>query len=135
MGFDIVTPGQGGINPYTVIPLSFHLVNPLLGPDCYIGTDSDPITLHLTTGMSGTISGALGTLKVGPGATWIQTLGTEVVDNTFTAPPATGCGTDGVWDSAITAMEGADAPGSNTVILYGNFDLGGAKWVKHQLHE
>jgi hypothetical protein len=65
----------------------------------------------------------------------IQTIGTEVVDNTFTVPPATGCGTDGVWDSAITAMEGANAPGSNTAILYGNFDIGFGPWVKHQLHE
>ena len=137
MGFDIATPGIGGITPYTVIPLSFHLVNPLLGPDCYIGTDSDPITLHLTTATSGALTGALGTLQTSPlgRGEVIETIGTEVVDNTFTAPPATGCGTDGVWDSAITAMEGADAPGSNSVILYGNFDLVPSKLIKHLLHE
>jgi hypothetical protein len=141
MGFDIVTPGEG-FDPYTVIPLSFHLVNPLLGPNCYIGTDSDPITLHLTTGTSGALTGGLGTLKTGPLGPpsfhtegYIQTVGTEVVDNTFTVPPATGCGTDGVWDSAITAMEGANAPGSNTAILYGNFDLAASKDIKHLLHE
>jgi hypothetical protein len=108
-----------------------------LGPNCYIGTDSDPITLHLTTATSGALTGALGTLQTSPlgRGEVIETIGTEVVDNTFTAPPATGCGTDGVWDSAITAMEGADAPGSNSVILYGNFDLVPSKLIKHLLHE
>jgi hypothetical protein len=137
MGFDITTPDEAGLNPYTVIPLSFHLVNPLLGPDCYIGTVADPITLHLTTGTSGALAGSLGTLQVGPlgKGDYIQTVGTEVVDNTFTVPAATGCGTDGVWDSAITSMEGANAPGSNTVILYGNFDLAAASNIRHLLHE
>jgi hypothetical protein len=135
MGFSILTPGQGGILPLTILPLSFHLVNPLLGPNCYIGTDSDPITLNLTAGTSGALTGTLGTLSSENDGNTLDTVGTEVVDNTFTVPPATGCGTDGVWDSAITAMEGADTPGSNSVILYGNFDLASSKWVKHELHE
>jgi hypothetical protein len=136
MGFSITTPGQGGLNPYTVIPLSFHLVNPLLGPDCYIGTVADPITLHLTTAMSGALTGSLGTIQITPlgKSIALTTVGTEVVDNTFTVPAATGCGTDGVWDSAITSMEGANSPGSNTVILYGNFALTAASTERHLEH-
>jgi hypothetical protein len=134
MGFSIFTPGQGGLNPFTVIPLSFHLVNPLLGPNCYVGTVSDPITLDLTTGTSGALTGTLGS---GVGAqNWLQTNGTEVVDGQFSTPGATGCGTGGVWDSAIDTVGSLPSPsGANKAILYGDFNIGLARWVKRHLHE
>jgi hypothetical protein len=112
------------------------LVNPLLGPNCYIGTDSDPITLNLTAGTSGALTGTLGTTLSGNNGHTLQTVGTEVVDNTFTVPGATGCGTDGVWDSAIDATGGLpSASGASEAILYGNFALATSSWVKHELHE
>jgi hypothetical protein len=136
MGFSIITPGQGGLNPLTIIPLTFHLVNPLLGPNCYIGTDSDPVTLNLTTGTSGALAGTLGTLAVGSSGHTIQTIGTEVVDGTFSTPGATGCGTDGVWDAALDANGHLPSPsGANAAMLFGNFDLAASSWVKHNLHE
>jgi hypothetical protein len=136
MGFDLTTPGQGGINPLTIIPLSFHLVNPLLGPNCYIGTDASPVTLNLTTGTSGALAGTIGTFVNGNNDNTLQTIGTEVVDGTFSTPGATGCGIDGVWDSAIDATGDLPSPsGANKAILYGNFGLAVASWVKHQLHE
>jgi len=122
-----------GINDgiVTQVPLSFHLINPLLGPNCYVGTTSDPIVLNLTTGTSGALTGNLGSLDpYGSFAGGLYTIGTEVVDNQFTVPAATGCGNGGVWDSAITALEGANSPGSNTAILYGNYALALARWVK-----
>jgi hypothetical protein len=134
MGFDIFTPGQGGLNPLTVVPLSFHLVNPVLGPNCYVGTVGDPITLNLTTGTSGALTGSLGTL-VGT-SNWLQTIGTEVVDGTFSTPGATGCGTDGVWDSAIDTTGDLPSPsGANKAIFYGNFNIALSHWVKHHLGE
>jgi hypothetical protein len=137
MGFSISTPGQGGITPYTVIPLTFRLENPLLGSNCYIGTDSDPITLHLTTGISGALTGNLGSLVGGNNGHTIQTVDTEVVDGTFSTPGATGCGTGGVWDSAIDATGDLPSPsGANKAMLYGTFDLAyPTSWVKHQLGE
>jgi len=114
----------------TEVPLSFHLVNPLLGPNCYVGTRSNPIVLNLTTGTSGALTGSLGILDpYGPFAGGLYTIGTEVVDNQFTVPSATGCGTGGVWDAAITALEGSNSPGSNEAILYGNYGLALASWV------
>jgi len=121
---------NGGV--VTVVPLSFRLVNPLLGSNCYVGTLSDPVVLNLTTATSGSLTGTLGYAYSFAGV--LYTVGTEVVDNQFTVPAATGCGSGGVWDSAITALEGADTPGSNSAILYGNYALATAKWVKHQLH-
>jgi len=121
---------NGGI--VTEVPLSFHLVNSLLGPDCYVGTPGSPIVLNLTTGTSGSLTGNIGSVDpYGSFAGGLYTVGTEVVDNQFTVPAATGCGTGGVWDSAITALEGANSPGSNTAILYGNYALALARWVKH----
>ena len=125
MGFGI----NNGI--VTEVPLAFHLINPLLGSNCYVGTTSNPIVLNLTTGTSGSLTGNLGSLDpYGPFAGGLYTIGTEVVDNQFTVPAATGCGAGGVWDSAITALEGSDSPGSNTAIFYGNYALSLAKWVK-----
>ena len=46
--FGIVAPVIGG--PAVIIPLKVHLSNELLGEVCYIGSDSEPIVLHLTTG-------------------------------------------------------------------------------------
>jgi len=135
MGFSLITPGQG-LNPLTVVPLSFHLLNPVLGPNCYIGTDSDPITLNLTTGTSGALAGTLGTLSTAGFTGGLYTTGTEVVDGTFSTPGATGCGPAGVYDSAIDSVgDLPSASGSNEAIFYGNFDLATVKWVKRHLHE
>jgi hypothetical protein len=120
----------------TEIPLTFHLINPLLGNNCYVGTLSDPVVLNLTTGTSGALTGTLGTLAGAHNGNVLYTLGTEVVDNQFTVPGATHCGTGGVWDSVIDANNGLpSAAGANEAILYGNFDLAESRWVKHHLHE
>jgi len=129
MAFGLASTGFAVV---TEVALSFHLVNPLLGPNCYVGTTSDPIVLNLTTGTSGALTGSLGAVDpYGNFAGGLYTVGTEVVDNQFTVPAATGCGNGGVWDSAITSLEGANSPGSNTAILYGNYALALARWVKH----
>jgi hypothetical protein len=128
-------PMAFGINNgiVTQVPLSFHLVNSLLGPNCYVGTVSDPIVLNLTTGTSGALTGSLGYLDpYGNFAGGLYTIDTEVVDNQFTVPGATGCGFGGMYDSAIDSTGGLpSASGSNTAILYGNYALALAKWVKN----
>ena len=118
------------------LPLKFHMVNSLLGNNCYIGTDADPIVLTLTTGTSGTLTGTLGSLNVFDNGKVLQTVGTEVVDGQFSVPAATGCGNGGVWDNAIDTTNALPSPsGSNAAMLFGTFDLASARWVKHQLGE
>jgi hypothetical protein len=103
--------------------------------NCFVGTPSDPVVLNLTTGTSGTLTGTLGTLNIERNSI-AYTTGTEVVDNQFSAPGATGCGSGGVWDSAIDSNNGLpSAAGSNEAILYGSFDLAQASKVKRHLHE
>jgi hypothetical protein len=82
------------------LPLRVHIKNPLLGNSCYIGSTSDPLELHLTTGETAPpagftpIHGALGkpeTLKE-YGLRVLRVSGNQLVDNTFPAPAAEGCG-------------------------------------------
>ena len=40
-----------------VLPIKVRLVNPLLGAECSIGSNSHPIVLSLTTGTSGRLTG------------------------------------------------------------------------------
>jgi hypothetical protein len=123
---------SGGL--VTVVPLSFQLENPLLGKDCFIGSVSDPITLNLTTGTSGALTGTPGSVVGGNDGNTLQTIGTEVVDNTFSVPVATGCGSGGVFDNDIDTTDSLPSPsGANQAILYGNFAIGLAKWVRQGL--
>ncbi len=80
-------------------PLKFHLTNPggLLGNTCYIGSDSEPITLHLTTGTTEPpppnepISGQEPETEI-DFLTGIVRLSEGIyVDNSFAAPGANGC--------------------------------------------
>ena len=125
-------PMNFGANSHLVsrthLPLSFHLINPLLGPNCYVGTVGDPVVLNLTTGKSGALKGTLGIVASrGP---MIYTTGTEVVDNVFSVPGATGCGPDGYWDAAIDSNNALpSAKGLNEAILYGGFDFATASQV------
>ncbi len=112
------------------LPVRVHLKNPLLGSACYIGSESSPIQLHLTTGTTSPpapnkpISGKRGTFEVE------EEEGLEVdvlrenslVDNAFSTPVAEGCG--GALSSIINPLVNAKlnlpAPaGHNTAILSG----------------
>jgi hypothetical protein len=42
--------------PALVLPIKVKLENPLLGKECYIGSNAHPIVLELTTGTSGTLT-------------------------------------------------------------------------------
>ena len=87
-----------GRGPSVKLPVKVKLENSTLGEECYVGSDAEPIVLQLTTGTtkppSGTepITGKPGTVSFNPALTIITISGTSLVDNTFTAPGATGCG-------------------------------------------
>lgn len=127
------TTGPSGLVNTTTVPLSFQLLNPLLGSHCFVGTVRHPIVLNLTTGTSGTLTGNLGTVAI-VHKSILYTTDTEVVDGTFAAPGATGCGPGGLWDSALDTNNGLpSASGNNEAILYGSFDLAQASDVKKHL--
>jgi len=82
------------------LPLRVHLKNPLLGNSCYIGSESEPVELHLTTGETHPaagvkpLHGAAGKFQTleEKGLLSLQITGDSQVDNTFAAPKAHECG-------------------------------------------
>ncbi len=109
------------------LPVKVHLENPLLGSTCFIGSSSSPIIWHLTTGVTsppaGTspLTGTLGEVFFLEEAQILQTKGSELVDNTWSAPSASGCGGFGVeliLDPIINASVGVPAAaGKNAAVL------------------
>ncbi len=78
------------------LPIKVHLINPVLGSKCYVGSSSSPIVLNLTTGTTSPpppntpITGAGPVLSYNE-ALDILTLKSTYVDNSFAAPGANGC--------------------------------------------
>jgi hypothetical protein len=112
------------------LPVKVRLENTFLGSECYIGSSSSPVTLNLTTGTTSPpkpnspISGKLGELAFleSVGQEYTQVTKTTLVDNSFSAPEASGCGgifsflIDPVVDSKLGLPSAA---GKNTAIQNG----------------
>jgi hypothetical protein len=76
------------------LPLRIHLKNPFLGNSCYIGSEKEPVQLHLSTGTSGKLHGKRGEAETQEedGQVLLRLFENSLVDNTYTAPKPTGCG-------------------------------------------
>ncbi len=121
------------------LPTKIKLSNVFLGNECYVGSSSSPITLNLTTGTTSPpepnkpIKGAAGALEVLESGTLIRLTGGALVDNSFSAPEATGCGGifSGLIDPLVDSILGLpSASGHNTAILKGKFEEASAAAVK-----
>jgi hypothetical protein len=109
------------------MPVKVHLENPFLGSNCYVGSDSAPIIWNLTTGTTkppaGTapIKGKGGLLEFREEFQVAEITGTELVDNTWAAPGAKGCGgpiIEYLINPIINAQVGLpSAAGKNVAIL------------------
>lgn len=79
------------------LPVRVHLVNPVLGNSCYVGSPSSPITLNLTTGTTSPplpnhpITGNEGSISFNATTGIVSLSGATFVDNSFSAPAASGC--------------------------------------------
>ena len=84
------------------MPVRLKLSNPLLGDDCYIGSVSNPINLHLTT------TGNPPSEPIGefPGAVFPAVPHSDAV---FAAPGASGCGPLGALNWAVNLRGGVPA--------------------------
>lgn len=121
------------------LPVKVKLDNPFLGSNCYIGSNSNPIIWNLTTGKTAppapnkSISGSPGTTSSNPAESLITVSGNKLVDNSFAAPGASGCG--GLFsfliDPFVNSVAGVpSAAGTNTAILEGSTKLGDPAAVK-----
>jgi hypothetical protein len=90
------TPGAPLSDPLA-LPIKVHLVNPVLGKNCYVGSDTAPINLNLTTQTTAPpppnepITGTPPTIGTGGSPGILTGTGAVYVDNSFAAPAAKGC--------------------------------------------
>jgi len=110
------------------LPLKVTLGNPLLGQECVIGSEASPILLHLTTGTTSPpppnkpISGSSGKLTANKEGTIISFPGASLVDNSYSAPAASGCGgaLGFLINPLVNGIVGLPAAsGENTAVLNG----------------
>jgi hypothetical protein len=115
------------------LPVKVKLDNAILGSNCYIGSEKAPIQINFTSGTSGSLKGSAGKLEFNPEFTLITLSGGKLVNATFSAPGANGCG--GIFsffiDPLVNSILGLPAgSGSNTAILEGKLQDGQAAAVK-----
>lgn len=124
------------------LPIRVHLKNALLGNSCYIGSESTPLELHLTTGETHPpagftpLHGARGrpeTLEENELPS-LRVTENSLVDNTFSAPGAEGCGEllliKGFLDSIIDGkLKIPNKAGENAAVLDGELRAAGAEEV------
>jgi hypothetical protein len=118
--------------PVTTIslPVKVKLDNPILGSNCYIGTNSSPARINLTTGTTSPpapnrpISGSIGTPSFDE-ETGILTLANTIsVDNAFAVPGASGCGLLGIANPLVNLkLKLPSAGGNNAMIVENNVAL------------
>jgi hypothetical protein len=79
------------------LPVKVHLINPALGSSCYVGSSSSPIKLNIGTGTTSPplpnkpITGKTPTIAVNEATGVVSLNSGTFVDNSFSAPGASGC--------------------------------------------
>jgi hypothetical protein len=130
-----------GTGTAIAMPVKIKLSNSFLGSNCYIGSNSNPIKLNLTTGTTSPpppnqpISGSPGVPT--PIAEDILALkNNRLVDNSFAAPGANGCGGflfSWAVDPFVNSIVGVPSPaGTNSAILEGDTYLGIASSIREK---
>jgi len=125
------------------IPVKVHLENPFLGKNCYVGSSSSPINWQLTTGTTSPpepnepITGSGGTFEVLEGGRILEITEASLVDNSWSAPSATGCG--GIISFLVTPIIngqlGSTSAGHNTAILNNHIFITSANAVRKNNEE
>jgi hypothetical protein len=121
------------------LPVKVHLENPFLGSSCYIGSNAHPVVIELTTGTTSPpepnkpITGSPGETSFNEAETIFSIKNNELVNNSFAAPGAEGCG--GFFSFLIDPLVNAklglpSAAGHNTAILKGTLKVAIAAAVK-----
>lgn len=127
-----------------VLPVRVRLENEILGPTCYIGSKAHPVDVEFTTGTTSPplpnepITGSPGEPSERGSGTILVLSNNKLVNNSFAAPEAEGCGSQilfglftGIIDKAVDSqLELPSAAGNNTAILEGKQELAVAEAVK-----
>jgi hypothetical protein len=115
------------------LPVKVHLENAILGSNCYIGSESNPVQIDFTSGTSGSLKGTAGEFSANEEFTLLTFSGGRLVNNTFSAPGAEGCGgslsflVDPLVDSILGVPAGS---GRNSAVLEGKIQDAAASAVR-----
>lgn len=121
------------------LPLKIHLENPFLGSSCYIGSNAHPVVIEFTSGTTSPpppnkpITGKPGELSTNAAEDILFNKGNELVNNSYPAPGAEGCGGifSGIIDEILDKKLGVpSAAGKNTAILGGLLEVSFVSAVK-----
>lgn len=122
------------------LPVKFHLENPLLGNNCYVGSSGSPVYWELTAGTTNPpkpnepITGNTGLIELLEGGRILRLSENILVDNAWAAPGASGCGgfpLELLINPVINTASGLPAAkGLNTAILNNTNYLANASAVK-----
>jgi hypothetical protein len=117
----------GEIGTALQMPVKFHLENPFLGSNCYVGSSTNPIIWKLTAGTTSPplpnkpITGSGGEGELLEGARILKLNNNVLVDNAWAAPGVSGCGgflVELLLNPIINSASGLPAAaGNNTAIL------------------
>lgn len=121
------------------LPVKIKLSNAILGSNCYIGSNSNPIVIDFTSGTTEPpppnepISGSAGTPEINEAGTLLTLSGGALVNNSYGAPAADGCG--GLFsffiDPLVNDLIDLPSPaGTNTAVLEGKIQSAEASAVK-----
>ena len=108
------------------LPVKIHLENPFLGSNCYVGSSGSPIKWNLITGVTSPpapntpIAGKPGFVNLKDNFEIAELTENELVDNSWSAPGATGCGgflLELLVDPIINSQFGSTTAGHNSARL------------------
>lgn len=114
--------GVGTGTPILTLPVKIRLSNPFLEPNCYIGSNSNPIVLkpaNLARPTGGIVRfNADGTANPTGEMGYLSLTGASQGDSTFAVPGANGCGLFGLLSGAVNLKQGLPSPaGENSLVL------------------
>jgi hypothetical protein len=119
-----------GEGPALILPVRVKLENTLLGGECYIGSSKEPITLELTSGTSGKLTGYPGKIGTKAEGKILSITGNKLVEENFKAPAATGCGLFGLLDSTVNKKLELPASTGNTAVLNNSIEQANSEFVQ-----
>lgn len=112
------------------LPVKIKLDNAILGNNCYIGSNTEPIQIDLTTGKSGSYEGEPGEITFNEAFTLVTLSKSKLVNGTFEVPEAEGCG--GIYSTYVTPLVNSifmPSPGENSLVWEGTLQDASAEAV------
>lgn len=110
------------------LPIRLKLSNPLLGDNCYIGTEDDPIDITLLADDETMFNEHPWTGDDGNSYLGVSYPNIEASDTDFAVPGATGCGPLGLFNGLVNLRAGLPSEGGNNSIWARTSYYAGPAW-------